>query len=345
MTTAWIVLGPSEHGVTLLAENLTAKLSATDIAVHARTIDALWSRIDDLQGRPDVHVHFTDQLFGPDCAAAAAAYEKLAARLSPNGTALSVTLHDLPVDPDDPARYRRRAAAYAAVAAATTGVVIVSSAHEAALLGAFTSGVRPLVIPLPIEESPWPGYHQSPHAIAGKAPADVAILGFVYPGKGHAAAIEALDALPDGVGLTALGRVAVGHRDLAAALGARAGRLGRRFGVADWIAEDELPARLRAAGIPLVGHERLSASGSIGSWLSAGRRPLVPDVAYVRELVERLPGTVTPYPHNLDGLRSALRHAFRDPGSTWLDPAVVLGPSTAEVSAAYREAVTTAVSR
>ena len=77
-----------------------------------------------------------------------------------------------------------------------------------------------------------------------------------------------------------------------------------------------------------------------------GRSPsLAPDVAYVRELAERLPGTVTPYAHTPDGLRSALLHAHHDPDSTWLDPSVVLGPSTFEVSSAYREAVTAMVSR
>ena len=163
----------------------------------------------------NAHVHFTDQLFGSDCAAAAAAYEVLAARLTRDGVTLSVTLHDLPIDPDDPARYRRRADAYAAVVAATTGTVIVSSAHEAALLGAFAADARPTVIPLPIDRAPATDQQQ---AVTSSTSHDVAILGFVYPGKGHAAAIEALRALPDSVGLTALGRVAEGHCQLADAL-------------------------------------------------------------------------------------------------------------------------------
>ena len=104
----------------MLAQSLTAHLSGTGVAVRAGTVDELWTRIDTVAGRPNAHVHFTDQLFGPDCASAAAAYEVLAAGLADRGTTLSVTLHDLPVDPDDPARYRRRADAYAAVAAATT---------------------------------------------------------------------------------------------------------------------------------------------------------------------------------------------------------------------------------
>ena len=105
----------------------------------------------------------------------------------------------------------------------------MSSAHEAALLGAVTSVARPVVILLPIDRAP---RSDEQHPILSAASTDVAILGYVYPGKGHGAAIEALDVLPNGIGLTALGRLADGHRELGDALHARATRRGRRFSVA-----------------------------------------------------------------------------------------------------------------
>ena len=340
MSTAWLIVGSPGHGVVLLAEQLTAQLDPGDVVVRAGTVGELLGPDVRWDGWVNAHVHFTDQLFGPDCAAAAAAYQALATRLADRGVALGVTLHDLPIDPDDPARYRRRADAYAAVIAATTGAVIVSSAHEATLMRAFAP-TAPVAIPLPIDPSPTAAASPGPQPVSAADVTEVSILGFLYPGKGHSAAIEALAVLPGPVGLSVLGRVADGHAELADRLRARAADLGRRFTVTGWIAQDELITRLRSPQIPLVGHERLSASGSIGSWLAAGRRPLVPDVAYVRELADRLPGSVLPYPPTPPGLGTALARAYRDPASTWLDPGVELGPSTAEVRTAYRNAVIT----
>lgn len=340
MTTAWLVLGPSDHGVVILAEQLLRSCAAHRAAgprvVRGSTLPALTRRLGDWETDVDsAHVHFTDQLFGPDCARAAVAYAELADHLRSQGLRLGVTLHDLPLDPHDPARYRRRADAYAAVATATGGPVIVSSHHEAALLAGFAPHVDPVVIPLPIDADPrrrradgW-----------DLPPTEVAVLGHLYPGKGHLAALEALVALPSSVGLTVLGRIAEGHDEQADLLRRRATQLGRRLTVTGWIAEIELSDRLRAPVIPFVGHERMSASGSIGSWLSAGRRPLVPDGRYTREIAARVPGGVTTYSPTTPGLGYALRRAYAQPGSTWLDPGVAVGPSSAEVAAAYRDAM------
>lgn len=94
----------------------------------------------------------------------------------------------------------------------------------------------------------------------------------------------------------------------------------------------ELPARLRAATVPLAPHRVVSASGSIGSWLAAGRRPLVPDVAYTREVAARCPGSLWLY----DDLGAALRRALADPAATWLAPGTPTGPDLAATLAAYR---------
>ena len=81
-----------------------------------------------------------------------------------------------------------------------------------------------------------------------------------------------------------------------------------------YVPDDELPALLRSAVVPVAPHEHLSASGSINSWIGAGRRPLVPRSDYVAELEERSPGCVWVY----DDLRAALARAWRDPAATWL---------------------------
>ncbi|MEI4270290.1 glycosyltransferase [Klenkia sp. LSe6-5] len=260
---------------------------------------------------PDlVQVHYTDRLFGPTAETSAAAFTELAAGLR---RPLVVTLHDVPPD-DGSVLQQRRARAYAAVVAAAAAVV-VNSEHEATRLRAFADAV-PHVVPLPVQVLP-PGPVPPPDG-------QVVVLGFLYPGKGHD---EALRALPPGTGLTALGRPSDGHDDLVAELAA----LGP-LTVTGYVPDDALPARLRAASVPLAPHRHVSASGSIGSWLAAGRRPLVPDVAYTREVAARCPGALWLY----DDLAPALAEAVADPTSTWLHPGTPVGPSMPGTVAAYR---------
>ena len=260
---------------------------------------------------PDVlQVNYTDRLFGRTAEESAAAFAAFAAGLD---RPLVVTLHDVPPTDGSPLQ-QRRARTYAAVVDAAAAVV-VNSEHEAARLRWFTTAV-PHVVPLPVEPLP-PGPVPPPDG-------QVVVLGFLYPGKGHE---EALRALPAGVGLTALGRASDGHDDLVAELAA----LGP-LTVTGFVPDAELPARLRAASVPLAPHRHVSASASIGAWLAAGRRPLVPDVAYTREVAARSPGALWLY----DDLAPALAAALADPSLTWLPPGAAVGPTTAETVAAYR---------
>nr|MBA3524878.1 hypothetical protein [Geodermatophilaceae bacterium] len=133
-----------------------------------------------------------------------------------------------------------------------------------------------------------------------------------------------------GLALTAIGRAADGHGDLVPDLRELAHAAGRAVTVTGFVPDAELPARLRAAGVPVAPHRTVSASGSISTWLGAGRRPLVPDIPYTREIERRCPGALWIY-HDL---ASALADAMADPGRTWLGDTPV-GPSTATVAAAY----------
>jgi glycosyltransferase involved in cell wall biosynthesis len=260
---------------------------------------------------PDVlQVHYTDRLFGRTAEESAAAFTAFARGLD---RPLVVTLHDVPPADGSPLQ-QRRARAYAAVVDAAAAVV-VNSEHEAARLRAF-SAVVPHVVPLPVQPLP-PGPVPPPDG-------QVVVLGFLYPGKGHE---EALRALPAGVGLTALGRASDGHDDLVAELAA----LGP-LTVTGFVPDAELPALLRAASVPLAPHRHVSASGSIGTWLAAGRRPLVPDVDYTREVAARCPGALWLY----DDLAPALAAALAEPSLTWLPPGTPTGPTMPETVAAYR---------
>ena len=85
--------------------------------------------------------------------------------------------------------------------------------------------------------------------------------------------------------------------------------------------------------VPLAAHRHLSASGSIGSWLAAGRRPLVADSSYAREIEQLRPGTIRRY--QPDRLAARLADVLADPGSTWLASNAELKPGRTEVGAAY----------
>lgn len=318
MSITVLVVGPAEHGVTGVALAQEAALRAVAPGpVHRLRragIPALAELRAAVREAPPgpLLVHVTDKLFGTTPEEAADAVVALAQERP-----TVVTLHDLPQPSDGQHVAPRRGAAYRRMAQAAAAVVVASS-HEARLLAACGADVRCDVVPLPVPE-----LGSGPPADAAAPPRSVAVLGYLYPGKGHEAVVAALDVLPDGVGLTAWGRPSAGHEDLVAALTAQARALGRPCTVTGFVPDAELPGLLRSAVVPVAPHAHLSASGSINAWLGAGRRPLVPRSAYVAELAERAPGCVWIY----DDLRAALAQAWEDPAATWLPAGSIPGPT------------------
>lgn len=338
-----LVVGPAQHGVTAAA---LAQAGVPGPGPAPRTVrrdrvvgpDDLGALVAELRGHV-VHAHVTDRLFGASPEEAADVVVALARECR-----LVVTLHDLPQPSDGTVNHPRRARAYAAVARAAAAVV-VSSDHERRLLDRCLldtareqdGDVEVTVVPLPVPvlddpalDDPTP--HGPPDAELATGTGDVAVLGFLYPGKGHDAVLEALDGLPATVGLRALGRPSDGHEDLVGQLVARAAALGRRFEVTGYVPDADLPRLLRSVLVPVAPHQHLSASGSIGSWIGAGRRPLVPVSDYARELLGRNPGAVLLY----DDLPTALAQAVRDPATTWLDPGFRGRPTLTETVRAVR---------
>ncbi len=371
---AQLVVGPDEHGVVRFGRTVLTGLRAMDVAgpVVETTASQLRADLDGvlapLSGTSLVHVQFTDRLFGARCEQAADLVALIAAALSRHGAALSATLHDLPDLPDLPTLHdlpdlpdlpvgpdlpdgpdqrerpdladppeppgdpltRRRALAYARVVSDCAGIVVCSQHERArleAILGSRSAAPPVRVIPLPVDP---PTGRPVPHELN-----DVTVLGFLYPGKGHAEVLRAMAGLPGQVGMTALGRPSDGHDDLIPQLQGLARELGRGLRVTGFVPDPELPAALQSAGVPVAPHRTVSASGSIATWLGAGRRPLVPDVPYTRELAQRCPGALWPYdPDDPESLSTAQRGALAEPERNWLD-GIEVGPSTAEVVAAY----------
>jgi glycosyltransferase involved in cell wall biosynthesis len=323
---ALVVTDDPQHGVTVLARRVAD-------AVAVRTGRDLVVSPGDLTGaRPpaSAHLHFTDRLWGSSPEAAAERLVDLAARVP-----LTVTLHDLPQPSDGARNLVRRGDCYRRVVEAAAGTV-VNSEHEALLLAEHTvDGVRPAVVPLPVDLAPPAAERWAPDGTA-------AVIGFVYPGKGHAELVDAVarrrdaGSAPGGdLRVAALGRASAGHEAETDRLVADAAARGVVLEVTGYLDDAVLLERCRRASVPVAVHRHVSASGSIATWIGAGRRPIVPDTRYSREMAALRPGTLTLIDDDPDALAAALARAVDDPASTWLAPDAVTAPGIDDVAASY----------
>ena len=98
--------------------------------------------------------------------------------------------------------------------------------------------------------------------------------------------------------------------------------------------EHDVSRVLRRVGVPVAAHRNVSASGSMNSWIAAGRRPLVRDSAYAREMADLRPGTIILFDDAT--LVPTIAAALREPDSTWLAPGTDVGPRLEQTATAYR---------
>jgi hypothetical protein len=311
-----VVGGDPRHGVVRFAGQLAGAV---------RDVDGGEGAIRTLPTSGSVHLQFTDRLWGQSPAQAASRIEHLADHLT-----VTVTLHDVPQPSDGPARLPARIDGYRRVVACTAGVVC-SSHHEAALLkeqGVIVAGADAAVIPLPIIDPVAPGDAPAPRQ-------EVGLLGFFYPGKGHAEAVRAVAALDVAAhpAVVALGAVSPGHEAELAGLAGDARHLGVVFTATGWLEELALRDRAREVAVPLAAHRHISSSGSIGSWIAAGRRPLVADSRYARELDGLRPGTITRY--DPQRLTEAIGSVLAGRTATWLQPGTATAPHLTDTARAY----------
>ncbi|ORI16539.1 hypothetical protein [Rhodococcus sp. 1168] len=322
-----LAVGPITHGVVRYGEAVYDAARAEGLE-HC-LIRSSGSEATEVPECVLVHIHVTDRLFGSSPRYALTALQELIAAI---GGPVSVTLHDLPQPSDGPSM-SDRVAFYRSVLDLVVGVV-VSSEHEAQLLHEFVhpdadSLVEIAVVPLMIAGPVRP--KRVPPTVART----VGVLGFLYPGKGHIETMRAMQTLPTSVGFTALGMPSPGHEYLVDELYTEAAVSGRECLVTGFVDDDELRQRMWEVTVPVAHHRHLSASGSINTWISAGRRPLVPRTRYIEELNRRSPGVLTMY-ENVDGaLDAALATATENPADTWTHHSVVPSSSPAEVANTY----------
>lgn len=261
-----LIVGPDGHGVTEYAQGL-ARATGADVIREERFGET------ELPAEP-VHVTFTDHLFG---ATAPQAVDALVARLG--AREFSVSLHDIPQPEEGAQRFARRAAAYRKLANAAT-VAVVNSQHEARFFAEGADGrnepVRVIRLPIPVVDAPF-----------DPEPGTVGVLGFVYPGKGHEDVLDALGGTA--WRLRFLGSVSAGHEQWASALVNSA----ENVELTGWLSDAQMAAEMGRVAVPVCAHRHFSASGSLMTWLGAGRTVLASDSDYTREIDAWLPGRIT----------------------------------------------------
>lgn len=286
--------GPAGHGVVRHAQ----ALSSLQAAAGART--TVLRELGPVGPADVVHLQFSDSLLPGGIAQAGEAVRTWSAGLE---APLVVTLHDVPGQDPDPARDRRRLAGYRLVGSLADAVV-VSARHE--LPGA---GPGTVLVPLPVEPLAPPG----PVPRWADRPT-VGVLGFVYPGKGHAQVLEAVAKGRSGARVVALGQASPGHADLLGQLRTRAQDLAVDLVVTGSLSESDLHAAALAVTVPVAAYRTLGASGSMATWHACGRRPVVTDSALVREQLDRASDSLL----LTDDLGTAVLQGLRDPAATWL---------------------------
>ncbi len=349
-----VVVGPGEHGVVRHGEAV-ARACGDRLLRLAEPRPLTPAEVGDAGV---LHVPWTDRLFGRRAEESLVEFLAVTGPWVDRGLSLSVTLHDLPVG--DSALEERRRAAYRGVVARAAGVV-VSSWRELELaqeLAVTARSVRCIPLPVAPPEPPTGTARETPTGTVTEpqpperhsarvgdplaassdggpdgGPAQVVVLGFVFPDRGYEHTIAEL---PPRVDLLALGRPSAGHDDLPDQLATLAARSGHRMRTTGFVPDADLAAALHAAGVPVAPNRRVAASGSIATWVGHGRRPLVPDSPYGRELATRWPGALRLYDADAPGaLRREIERAVADPSTTWLPPGTRPGPDLAEVARDY----------
>ncbi|MGV0431434.1 glycosyltransferase family 1 protein [Corynebacterium sp. 20_84] len=299
-----LVVGPDGHVVTEYALSLAAA-TKSDVLRETEFSNA---------ELPDgfIHTTFTDHLFGDS---PAAAVDNLLTRIGQRR--LSISFHDIPQPEEGDERFARRAPAYLRLARACNesgGVAVTNSDHEARFFRSQGMDVSVVHLPIPRVESTY-----------APEPGTVGVLGFLYPGKGHEDLIRALAGT--GYRLRFLGSVSSGHEEWANGLLRRATDAGLDAEITGWLTDDELAAEMGRTAVPVCAHKHFSASGSLMTWLGAGRRVLATDSDYTREIDAWLPGRITLIDPTAPGGWAAAIDAFTNPGPadppswTWDDVA------------------------
>ncbi len=155
-----------------------------------------------------------------------------------------------------------------------------------------------------------------PDRTAARAALDVSdrrvitLLGYLTRRRGHRLVIDALRELPEEVTALFVGSVIEGRDHVQEALQQQAATAGvaERIRFMGYVSDDRLEEVLAATDVALCPFERMSASGALATWISAGRPIVASDLAQFRELAALQPGALHLFrPYLAEALASSVR--------------------------------------
>jgi glycosyltransferase involved in cell wall biosynthesis len=173
--------------------------------------------------------------------------------------------------------------------------VVVHSDVEVERLSGLVPRDKVRVIPHFVEERGLPLSPDGARARLGvQGRRVVTLLGFIYGRKGHVAAAEAVRSLPDDVVVVfAGGNVAGRDKVLTTVTRIREEeRLGDRLRITGYLSEEALETWVAASHLAILPFKDLSASGSLSTWIAAGKPILATDLPGFREYDRRVPGSI-----------------------------------------------------
>jgi glycosyltransferase involved in cell wall biosynthesis len=173
--------------------------------------------------------------------------------------------------------------------------IVVHSEEEIGRLQGIVPVSRIRVIPHFVEERHIPlGGAAARERLGLTGKRVVTLLGFIYGRKGHAIMVEAVPALaPDVQVVYAGGPIANRPKTLETVeQRSRELGLGERLRLTGYLPEEELETWVAATHLAVLPFKDLSASGSLSTWIAAGKPILASDLPGFREYDARAPGSI-----------------------------------------------------
>ncbi len=141
--------------------------------------------------------------------------------------------------------------------------------------------------------APMPGMEEAKRALGLEGRRVVLLFGFLSAKKGHAVALDALNALPADVTLLLAGdQHPQDHTDYVASLQARITTMGlkARVHITGYLDEAQIPVVMAAADVAIAPFVQSSGSGSLANLLAYGRAIVASDIAPHKTLARDFPG-------------------------------------------------------
>jgi glycosyltransferase involved in cell wall biosynthesis len=138
----------------------------------------------------------------------------------------------------------------------------------------------------------------------------ITLQGFIFPGKGHHLMVEAISELPSDVIVVFAGGLCPGNEKYYNEIHETAVMKGvsHRLRVTGYLPEDELICYLIATHLAVCPFMRLSASGSLSTWISTGRPLLSSDLPQIAEYNEIVSGAIKTFkPYTPSALAKMIR--------------------------------------